>query len=113
MRRRVGFAPTPVVNSSPSSLREKMSGQLSKFGLKLDMDAEDIDAISSNLIQVSPFTTPATLKSNGTRIGIGKLYLKNSRVISMLEITSDGQQSFKNMRLRELLEYVNAEAKTR
>ena len=104
----------PVVNSSPSSLREKNERTAFKNRSKsLDMDAEDIDAISSNLIQVSPFTTPATPKSNGNKDRDREALsqeLKGDEVL-MLEITSDGQQSFKNMRLRELLEYVNAEAR--
>lgn len=106
---------------SPSPRGESTRGAVNR-SQSLDMDAEDIDAISSNLIQVSPFTTPVTPKNRGGPLLAMKNHnnekgtvlsreLNKGDGVLMLEITSDGQQSFKNMRLRELLEYVNAEAR--
>lgn len=95
----------------------------------LDMDAEDINVISSNLFQVNPYGDNGHSTSNGrallfnkddkkgdslTRGTSGRRGLSDENKgdeVLMLEITAGGEQSFKNMRLRDLLDYVNAEAR--
>lgn len=112
--------------SAPTSPRTALNRSQS-----LDMDAEDIDVITSNLFQVNPYRSAGPSLSNGTallpknglggspythtvsgsrrRLSAAEEY-KSDEVL-MLEITADGKQSFKNMRLRDLLDYVNAEAR--
>lgn len=63
---------------------------------KLDFSAVDYENIASTLIEVNPFR---------------KYKDVNHDMMLMLEITDKGDINYKNMQLRELLEYVNREAK--
>jgi hypothetical protein len=120
-RGRTQTRPSPGAVTSPRStnvLRTK----------SIDFDAEDIDALSSNLFQVNPYTGTATkaisaaappspdgdilsgTASSSTRAGRKSFEAKSdipkADEILMLELTAEGGQEFKTMRLRELLEYV-------
>jgi hypothetical protein len=124
-RGRTQTRPSPGAITSPRSTAVLRTQSI-------DFDAEDIDALSSNLFQVNPYTGTATkaisaappspdgdilsgTASGSTRAGRksfeAKSEIPKADEILMLELTAEGGQEFKTMRLRELLEYVNEHAR--
>jgi Mg2+ and Co2+ transporter CorA len=83
---------------------EETKGSTSKF---ID-DPDALRDVSTKLFKVNPFSKATQkIKAASLRSKIQQHHDGRGEEVLMLEITNSGEESFRHMRLRDLLEYVN------